>query len=65
MEDEGRLSKLVADLYRELNGEFASQNVTRELRKWITFVKTRFWQEQEIAELDTGFDRFPELYKSV
>lgn len=63
MEDEGRLSKLVADLYRELNGEFASQNVTRELRKWITFVKNQILEEQEIAELDTGFDRFPELYK--
>ena len=50
MEDEGRLSKLVADLYRELNGEFASQNVTRELRKWITFVKNQILEEQEIAD---------------
>lgn len=63
MDDEGRLSKLVSDLYHELSGEFATQSVTKELRKWITYVKNMMLTKEEIDELDTGFEKFPELYR--
>ena len=63
MEDEGTLSKLVSELYHELSGEFATQSATKELRKNITFVKNRMLGRDEIDKLDTGFERFPELYR--
>ena len=63
MEDEGLLSKLVSDLYRALSGEFATQGVIKELRKNITYVKNSMLDKEEIDDLDTGFEKFPELYR--
>lgn len=63
MEDEGLLSKLVSDLYRALSGEFATQGVIKELRKNITYVKNSMLDKEEIDDLDTGFEQFPELYR--
>lgn len=62
-EDEGALSKLVSDLYRALSGEFATLAMTKELRKWITYVKNMMLDEQEIGQLETGFEKFPDLYR--
>ncbi len=62
MENEGELAKLVSDLYHELSGDFATQSTIKELRKWITYVKNMLLDEEAIGELDTGFDKFPELY---
>ena len=63
MEDEGLLSKLVSDLYRELSGEFATQGIIKDLCKNITYVKNRMLDKEEIGKLDTGFEKFPELYR--
>ena len=62
-EDEGALSKLVSDLYRALSGEFATPAMTKDLRKWITYVKNMMLDEQEIGQLETGFEKFPDLYR--
>ncbi len=62
IEDES-LSKLVSNLYHELSGEFATQGSIKELRKYITYVKNSMLDKEEIDELDTGFEKFPELYK--
>ena len=61
-ENEGELAKIVSDLYRELSGEFATQSVIKELRKGIAYVKNMMLGKEDIGELDTGFDQFPELY---
>ena len=63
MENEGTLSRLVSELYHTLSGEFATQSVIKELRKNITYVKNRMLGRDEIDELDTGFEKFPELYR--
>lgn len=62
VENEGELAKIVSDLYRELSGEFATQSVIKELRKGIAYVKNMMLGKEDIVELDTGFDQFPELY---
>ena len=62
MENEVELAKLVSDLYHELSGDFATQSAVKELRRWITYVKNMMLDEGAIGELDTGFDKFPELY---
>ena len=62
VENEGELAKIVSNLYRELSGEFATQSVIKELRKGITYVKNMMLGKEDIGELDTGFDQFPELY---
>lgn len=63
MEDEGLLAKLVADLYRELSGEFATPGVTKELRKQIAYVKNMMLGKDEIDKLTADFKIFPELYR--
>lgn len=62
--DDSKLSQLVSDLYRKLSGEFATQNVTKELRKFITYAKNMMLSKEEIGKLDTDFKKFPELYNS-
>ena len=60
--NEGELAKIVSDLYRELSGEFATQSVIKELRKGIAYVKNMMLGKEDLGELDTGFDQFPDLY---
>ena len=62
VENEGALAKIVSDLYRELSGEFATQSVIKELRKGIAYVKNMMLGKEDLGELDTGFDQFPDLY---
>ena len=62
VENEGELAKIVSDLYRELSGEFATQSVIKELRKGIAYVKNMMLGKEDLGELDTGFDQFPDLY---
>ena len=62
VENEGELAKIVSDLYRELSGEFATQSVIKELRKGIAYVKNMMLGKEDLGELDTGFDQFPEFY---
>lgn len=62
IEDEGALAKLVSDLYRELSGEYATQSVTKGLRRCIAYAKNMMLNQEEISQLDTGFEKFPELY---
>lgn len=62
IEDEGALARLVSDLYRELSGEYATQSVTKGLRRYIVYAKNMMLNQEEISQLDTGFERFPELY---
>ena len=62
VENEGELAKIVSDLYQELSGEFATQSVIKELRKGIAYVKNMMLGKEDLGELDTGFDQFPELY---
>ena len=62
VENESELAKIVSDLYRELSGEFTTQSVIKELRKGIAYVKNMMLGKENLGELDTGFDQFPELY---
>ena len=62
VENEGELAKIVSDLYRELSGEFATQSVIKELRKGIAYVKNMMLGKEDLGELDTRFDQFPDLY---
>ena len=62
MENEGELARLVSDLYHAISGDFATQSAVKELRKWITYGKNMMLDDAAIGELDTGFDKFPELY---
>ena len=62
-EDEGALAKLVSDLYRDLCGEYPTQSVVKELRKSIAYAKNMMLPEERLGELDTGFEKFPELYR--
>lgn len=62
IEDEGALARLVSDLYRELSGEYATQSVTKGLRRYIAYAKNMMLNQEEISQLDTGFEKFPELY---
>lgn len=62
-EDESALAKLVSDLYRDLCGEYPTQSVVKELRKSIAYAKNMMLPEERLGELDTGFEKFPELYR--
>ena len=65
IEDEGALARLVSDLYRELSGEYATQSVTKGLRRYIAYAKNMMLNQEEISQLDTGFEKIPGAVQPV
>lgn len=64
MDDEGELSRITGEIYRELSREFVTPNVIKDIRRAITYVKNMMLSADEIRELDTGISHFPEIYDS-
>ena len=49
--DEGKLSALVGELYRQATGEFATESTIKTLRTAITYIKNRQLSRQEVETL--------------
>ena len=62
LDDEGALAQLIAELVQELGGAYPTQSDVKEIRRTITYVKNQMLGQEEIEALDTGIDRFPELF---
>lgn len=62
--DEKRQTAIVASVYREITGEFATDIIISEIKTRITRAKNAMMSEEEIAELDdeTPFSRVYEAY---
>lgn len=62
-DDEGALSNLVREIYREYYSDYPTESVIRDIRTAITFCKNSLYTESEIKEYDIGLKYFPDIYQ--
>ena len=60
--DEGQLSALVSELYRNVLQEFPTESDIRAMRTKITYVKNQMCTPDEIEEIAKELEGFPQLY---
>ena len=62
LDNEGEIAALLRDIYKEVRHDFATPSTIKDMRTAITYVKNMMLSADEIRRLDTGVDRFPEIY---
>lgn len=55
-------ARLLGQIYREVNRDFATEAAIRDLRTAITYVKNSMVSPEELEELDLGVDHLPEIF---
>lgn len=61
-DDEGALSALVREIYREYYSDYPTESVIRDIRTAITYCKNSLFTQQEIEDYDIGLKHFPDIY---
>ena len=54
--------RILGQIYREVNRDFATEAAIRDLRTAITYVKNQMLTPEELEEADLGVDHLPEIY---
>lgn len=60
--EEKETARILGQLYREVNREFATEAAIRDLRTAITYVKNSMVSPEDLEDLDLGVDYLPEIY---
>ena len=63
LDDEGALSGMVREIYRQYYSDYPSENVIRDIRTAITYCKNSMFGASEIREYDMGLKYFPDIYR--
>lgn len=61
-DDEGILSGLIRDLYREYYTDYPSESTIRDIRTAITYCKNSLMPQEELEEYDIGLRHFSDIY---
>ena len=60
--EEADAARLAAEIYRELTNEYAAESTVKDIRTGITYAKNMMLTEDETAKMETGVERFPEIF---
>lgn len=60
--EEKETARILSQLYREVNREFATEAAIRDLRTAITYVKNSMVSPEDLEDLDLGVDHLPEIF---
>lgn len=63
VEEEGELSGLVTEIYRDLNEEYPSESTIREIRTEITFIKNQMMEPDAIMLRKSGIRNMAQIYE--
>lgn len=61
-DDEGVLTGLVRDIYREYYSDYPTESVIRDIRTAITYCKNSLFTQEEVEHYDTGLKHFAAIY---
>lgn len=61
--NEGDITRLLGDIWQQVNREFATESTLKELRTAITYIKNMALTDAEIEAMDTDLANLPELYR--
>ena len=62
--EDRELIRLIGQLYREIQGEYATEGVVRDVQTLITYCKNMMLSKSEIEGLNTDIQKFPEMMES-
>ena len=54
--------KLIGQIYQQVNGEYATESVIKDIRTGITYIKNMMLSADEIAEFENGIDKMDRIY---
>ena len=60
--NEGDITRMLTDIWQQVNREFPTESTLKELRTAITYIKNMALTDEEIEGLETDLASLPELY---
>ena len=60
--NEGDITRMLTDIWQQVNREFPTESTLKELRTAITYIKNMALADEEIEGLETDLANLPELY---
>ena len=60
--NEGDITRMLTDIWQQVNREFPTESTLKELRTAITYIKNMALTDAEIEGLETDLTNLPELY---
>ncbi len=60
--NEGDITRMLTDIWQQVNREFPTESTLKELRTAITYIKNMALTHEEIEGLETDLTNLPELY---
>ena len=63
MTNEGDITRMLTDIWQQVNREFPTESTLKELRTAITYIKNMALTDEEIEGLETDLASLPELYR--
>ena len=61
--NEGDITRMLTDIWQQVNQEFPTESTLKELRTAITYIKNMALADEEIEGLETDLANLPELYR--
>lgn len=61
--NEGDITRMLTDIWQQVNREFPTESTLKELRTAITYIKNMALADEEIEGLETDLANLPELYR--
>ena len=61
--NEGDITRMLTDIWQQVNREFPTESTLKELRTAITYIKNMALSDEEIEGLETDLANLPELYR--
>ena len=61
--NEGDITRMLTDIWQQVNREFPTESTLKELRTAITYIKNMALTDEEIEGLETDLASLPELYR--
>ena len=61
--NEGDITRMLTDIWQQVNREFPTESTLKELRTAITYIKNMALADEEIEGLETDLASLPELYR--
>lgn len=63
IENDGEASRLIREIYLQVNEDYPTDSTVRDIRTAITYIKNSMLSDKEIDELDTDVKNLPVIYK--
>lgn len=63
LDNDGELTRMIRQIYKKLNNEYAAESTIKDIRTAITYIKNIMLTEDEINSYDVGVPKMPEIFR--